>query len=51
MAVFDTDFNLLQKYISVPKGLIFTTIQTEDEEIVALKYPDFFETEDEYDLL
>ncbi|REG81730.1 hypothetical protein C8N25_12575 [Algoriphagus antarcticus] len=48
VAVFDADFNLLQKGIPVPAGLIFTTIITEDEEILALKHPDFFETEDDY---
>ena len=48
VAVFDGKFNLLQKDIPVPKGLIFTTIITEDDEILALKHPDFFETEDDY---
>ena len=47
MAVFDADFNLLQNDIPVPQGLIFTSILTEDEEILALKHPDFFETEDD----
>jgi hypothetical protein len=47
VAVFDGDFKLLQKDIPVPKGLVFTTILTEDDEILALKHPDFFETEDD----
>lgn len=48
VAVFDGEFNLLQNDIPVPKGLIFTTILTEDGEILALKHPDFFETEDDF---
>ena len=47
VAVFDAEFNLLQNDIPVPKGLIFTTILTEEEEVLALKHPDFFETEDD----
>lgn len=48
VAVFDAEFNLLQNDIPVPQGLIFTTILTEDDEILALKHPDFFETEDDF---
>lgn len=45
LAVFDLDFKLLQNDILVPEGLIFTTVLTEKNEILALKHPDFFETE------
>ncbi|WP_339866331.1 hypothetical protein [uncultured Algoriphagus sp.] len=48
VAVFDDEFNLLQNDIPVPKGLVFTTVLTEDEEVLALKHPDFFETEDDF---
>ena len=48
VAVYDAKFNLLQNDISVPQGLIFTSILTEDDEILALKHPDFFETEDDF---
>ncbi|SFU16275.1 hypothetical protein SAMN04489724_4532 [Algoriphagus locisalis] len=48
VAVFDGEFNLLQNNIPVPEGLIFTRILTDDEEILALKHPDFFETEDDF---
>lgn len=48
VAVFDSEFNLLQHDIPVPQGLTFTSILTENEEILALKHPDFFETEDDY---
>lgn len=48
VAVFDAEFNLLQKDIPVPKGLVFTTVLTEDEEVLALKHPDFFESEDDF---
>ncbi|SFB44460.1 hypothetical protein [Algoriphagus aquimarinus] len=48
VAVFDGEFKLLQKDIPVPKGLIFTTIITEDDEILALKHTDFFQTEDDF---
>ncbi|WP_192346310.1 hypothetical protein [Algoriphagus sp. Y33] len=48
IAVFDAEFNLLQNDISVPKGLIFSTILTEGDEIIAWKHPDFFETEEDY---
>lgn len=48
VAVFDAYFNLLQNNIPVPQGLIFTTVLTEDDEILALKHPDFFETEDDF---
>lgn len=47
LAVFDLDFNLLQKDTPVPEGLIFTTISTENGEILALKHQDFFETEED----
>lgn len=45
LAVFDLDFKLLQNDILVPEGLIFTTVLTEKNEILALKHPDFFEIE------
>lgn len=41
------DFNLLQNNIPVPEGLIFTTVLTNNGEILALKHPDFFETEED----
>ena len=47
LAVFDSDFKLLQNDIPVPQGLIFTTVLTENGEILALKHPDFFETEED----
>lgn len=47
LAVFDSNFKLLQNDISVPQGLIFTTVLTENGEILALKHPDFFETEED----
>ena len=47
LAVFDSDFKLLQNEIPVPQGLIFTTVLTENGEILALKHPDFFETEED----
>jgi hypothetical protein len=48
LAVFDLDFNQLQKDIPVPQGLIFTTISTENGVILALKHQDFFETEEDH---
>jgi hypothetical protein len=47
LAVFDLDFNQLQKDIPVPKGLIFTTIATGNGEILALKNQDYFGTEED----
>lgn len=48
LAVFDLDFNQLQKDISIPQGLIFTTISTENGVALALKHQDFFETEEDH---
>jgi hypothetical protein len=48
VAVFDSEFHLIQNEIPVPSGLMFTTILTEEEEILALKHPDFFESEDDF---
>jgi hypothetical protein len=48
LAVFDLDFNQLQKDIPVPQGLIFTTISLENGDILALKHQDFFETEEDH---
>ena len=48
LAVFDLDFNQLQKEIPVPRGLIFTTISTENGVVLALKHQDFFETEEDH---
>jgi hypothetical protein len=48
LAVFDLNFNQLQKDIPVPQGLIFTTILRENGEVLALKHQDFFESEDDY---
>ena len=47
LAVFDLDFNLSQNDIPVPEGLIFTTVLTNNGEILALKHQDFFETEED----
>lgn len=47
LAVFDLDFNQLEKDIPVPPGLIFTTISLENGDILALKHQDFFETEED----
>jgi len=47
LAVFDLDFNQLQKDIPVPQGLIFTTISTENGEILAKKNQEYFGTEED----
>lgn len=48
LAVFDLDFNQLQKDFPVPQGLIFTTISLENGDILAKKNQDFFETEEDH---
>jgi hypothetical protein len=47
LAVFDLDYNNLQKDIPFPQGLIFTTIFTENGEILAKKNQDYFGTEED----
>lgn len=46
-AVFDENWNLIIKDLSIPQGLIFTTVLTQDEEILALKNQDYFGTEED----
>ncbi|PZX51425.1 hypothetical protein [Algoriphagus chordae] len=48
VAVFDSEFHLIQNEIPVPSGLVFTTILTEEEEILALKNQDYFGVEEDF---
>ncbi|WP_144603774.1 hypothetical protein [Algoriphagus algorifonticola] len=45
LAVFDQNLTLLENEISLPKGLIYTNIVTDENEILGLKNQDYFEEE------